>query len=109
MLVNKEILTGQLTASIHGTTNEIIDAAALIDSVSQQVGRLMFNQMPTGVEVCHAMQHGGPYPASTTPQTTSVGSQAITRFTRPICLQNMPQQILPPQLRDNANAPQVVV
>ncbi|NRA85163.1 MAG: aldehyde dehydrogenase (NADP(+)) [Gammaproteobacteria bacterium] len=109
MLAVSEILTGQLTASIHGTTNEIIDAAALIDSVSQQVGRLMFNQMPTGVEVCHAMQHGGPYPASTTPQTTSVGSQAITRFTRPICLQNMPQQILPPQLRDNANAPQVVV
>jgi len=102
-------LVGQLTASIFGTDDDLLNAIDLIDDVAQTVGRLMFNQLPTGVEVCHSMQHGGPYPASTAPQTTSVGSQAINRFMRPICLQNMPVAILPEELKDNANHPQVVI
>ncbi len=102
-------LHGQLTASIHGLEQEIIASSALIDNVSQHVGRLIFNQMPTGVEVCHSMQHGGPYPASTAPATTSVGSQAINRFTRPICLQNMPSSILPQSIAQNSNTPQIIV
>jgi len=102
-------LHGQLTASIYGQEQEIIANMELIDNVSQQVGRLIFNQMPTGVEVCHSMQHGGPYPASTAPATTSVGSQAITRFTRPICLQNMPHAALPAAVSNKSNTPQVVV
>lgn len=102
-------LTGQLTASIFGTDDELLDYIDLIDDVAQSVGRLMFNQLPTGVEVCHSMQHGGPYPASTAPQTTSVGSQAIHRFTRPICLQNMPATIQPDEIKDGAINPQVIV
>lgn len=102
-------LHGQLTASIHGLEQEIVTSTELIDNVSQHVGRLIFNQMPTGVEVCHSMQHGGPYPASTAPATTSVGSQAITRFTRPICLQNMPSSALPTPVMNNTNTPQVIV
>jgi alpha-ketoglutaric semialdehyde dehydrogenase len=102
-------LNGQLTASIFGTDNDLLSAMDLIDDVAQTVGRMMFNQLPTGVEVCHSMHHGGPYPASTAPQTTSVGSQAINRFMRPICLQNMPAAILPEELRDNANNPKVVI
>lgn len=102
-------LNGQLTASIFGTDDDLLSAMDLIDDVAQTVGRMMFNQLPTGVEVCHSMHHGGPYPASTAPQTTSVGSQAINRFMRPICLQNMPAAILPEELRDNASNPQVVI
>lgn len=102
-------LLGQLTASIHGLEQEIIANGELIDNVSQHVGRLIFNQMPTGVEVCHSMQHGGPYPASTAPATTSVGSQAINRFTRPICLQNMPTPVLPSAVAETSSNPQVIV
>ncbi|MEZ9200545.1 aldehyde dehydrogenase (NADP(+)), partial [Shewanella sp. 10N.286.54.B9] len=64
------------------------------------VGRLIFNQMPTGVEVCHSMNHGGPYPASTDSRTTSVGSQAKARFERPLCIQNMPTSLLPCRLKE---------
>ena len=102
-------LTGQLTASIHGSESDINSSDDLISDVMQHVGRLMFNQMPTGVEVCHSMQHGGPYPASTAPQTTSVGSLAMNRFTRPICLQNMPQSILPAELKDDADVLKIIV
>lgn len=102
-------LNGQLTASIHGTEQEIIARPQLIDSLSQRVGRLIFNQMPTGVEVCHSMQHGGPYPASTAPQTTSVGSQAILRFTRPLNLQNIPPALQPESTQTTSATPQVIV
>ncbi|MDX1283337.1 aldehyde dehydrogenase (NADP(+)) [Shewanella colwelliana] len=95
-----EQLEGQLTATIHGTTAELASAQTLIEAVSYSVGRLIFNQMPTGVEVCHSMNHGGPYPASTDGRSTSVGSAAITRFQRPICYQNMPAALLPQQLQD---------
>lgn len=102
-------LSGQLTASVFGTDDELLDYIDLVDDIAQSVGRLMFNQLPTGVEVCHSMQHGGPYPASTAPQTTSVGSQAIHRFTRPLCLQNMPVSIQPEEIKDGSSHPQVIV
>lgn len=99
-----EQMEGQLTASIHGLDNELAEQAQLIESVSCNVGRLIFNQMPTGVEVCHSMNHGGPYPASTDSRTTSVGTQAISRFERPLCIQNMPIALMPLKLReDQAN------
>src|SRR5262249_39389832 len=67
-----------------------------------KVGRIVFNGYPTGVEVCHAMIHGGPYPASTDSRTTSVGTQAIYRFARPLCYQDFPDRALPDELK-NAN------
>ncbi|GIU05067.1 2,5-dioxovalerate dehydrogenase [Shewanella sp. c952] len=99
-----EQMEGQLTASIHGLKPELAENTQLIESVSFNVGRLIFNQMPTGVEVCHSMNHGGPYPASTDSRTTSVGSQAKARFERPLCIQNMPMSLLPCRLKeDQAN------
>jgi alpha-ketoglutaric semialdehyde dehydrogenase len=93
-----EELEGQLTATIHGTDAELTQHSGLIEAVAFNVGRIIFNQMPTGVEVCHSMNHGGPYPASTDSRSTSVGSQAMKRFERPICYQNMPESILPSEL-----------
>ncbi len=97
-----EALEGQLTATIHGTASELREYQGLVDILQRKVGRLLFNGYPTGVEVGHAMQHGGPYPASTDARSTSVGSAAITRFARPICFQNFPDDTQPPALR-NAN------
>ena len=65
-----------------------------------KVGRIVFNSFPTGVEVSHAMVHGGPYPATSDGRSTSVGSQAIFRFCRPLCYQGFPQAALPDELRD---------
>ncbi|WP_395617792.1 aldehyde dehydrogenase (NADP(+)) [Aquirufa sp.] len=81
-----ESLDGQLTGTIHGTKTEISDE--LIDTLLQKVGRLLFNGFPTGVEVSGAMVHGGPFPATTDSRSTSVGTQAIYRFVRMVCLQN---------------------
>lgn len=94
-------LEGHLTATIHGTNNDLREFAELVDVLQQKVGRLIFNGFPTGVEVCPSMQHGGPYPATTDSRTTSVGTAAIERFVRPICWQNFPQEALPPELRDD--------
>ena len=94
-------LEGHLTATIHGTPDDLREFADLVDVLQQKVGRLIFNGFPTGVEVCASMQHGGPYPATTDARTTSVGTAAIERFVRPICLQNFPQGALPPELRDD--------
>ncbi len=96
-------LEGQLTATIHGLAAELSENQALIEAVAFNVGRIIFNQMPTGVEVCHSMNHGGPYPASTDSRTTSVGSQAMKRFERPICYQNMPESLLPDELKSNSS------
>jgi NADP-dependent aldehyde dehydrogenase len=93
-------LEGHLTATIHGTPQDLRDFRDLVEVLQQKVGRLIFNGFPTGVEVCPSMQHGGPYPATTDPRTTSVGTAAIERFVRPICLQNFPQDMLPPELQD---------
>lgn len=81
-----ESMDGQLTGTIHGTKSEISEE--LIDTLLQKVGRLLFNGFPTGVEVSGAMVHGGPFPATTDSRSTSVGTQAIYRFTRMVCLQN---------------------
>ena len=93
-------LEGHLTATIHGTVQELEDYQDLVELLETKVGRLVFNGFPTGVEVCAAMQHGGPYPATTDPRFTSVGPAAIKRFARPVCYQNFPQSALPPELRD---------
>ncbi|HUF10328.1 MAG TPA: aldehyde dehydrogenase (NADP(+)) [Rhodothermales bacterium] len=93
-------LRGHLTATIHGTDEDLADNVELIDVLEQKVGRLIFNGFPTGVEVGHAMQHGGPYPATTAPESTSVGTAAIRRFVRPICYQNFPSEMLPDELKD---------
>jgi alpha-ketoglutaric semialdehyde dehydrogenase len=93
-------LGGHLTATIHGTEDDLHDFAELIEILKNKVGRIIFNGYPTGVEVCHAMIHGGPYPASTDSRTTSVGSQAIYRFARPVCYQDFPSAALPGELQD---------
>jgi NADP-dependent aldehyde dehydrogenase len=95
-----ERLEGQLTASIHGTEEDLLRHQRLIRILERKAGRLVFNGFPTGVEVSHAMQHGGPYPATTDSRTTSVGSAAITRFARPVAYQDFPAAALPPELQD---------
>ena len=92
-------LHGHLTATIHGTEDDLRDAAELVRVLETKVGRLLFNGYPTGVEVCHAMVHGGPFPATSDSRTTSVGTRAITRFARPVCYQDFPDATLPEELR----------
>ncbi len=92
-------LQGQLTASIHFDDGEDALVSALAAALEEVAGRLVFNGYPTGVEVCAAMQHGGPYPATTDARTTSVGDSAIERFTRPVCYQDAPAFVLPDELR----------
>jgi alpha-ketoglutaric semialdehyde dehydrogenase len=93
-------LSGHLTAAIHGTPDDLREFAELVEILKHKVGRIVFNGYPTGVEVCHAMIHGGPYPASTNSSTTSVGTQAIYRFARPVCYQDFPNAALPDELQD---------
>ncbi|HQU81616.1 MAG TPA: aldehyde dehydrogenase (NADP(+)) [Pyrinomonadaceae bacterium] len=95
-------LKGHLTASIFADGNDFVEYRELFDILEQKVGRLIINEFPTGVEVCHAMVHGGPFPATTDRRTTSVGTRAITRFTSPVCYQNFPDSLLPDELK-NAN------
>ncbi len=101
MLQLAEALEGHLTATIHGSEADLAEYADLIHILERKVGRIIFNGYPTGVEVCHAMVHGGPFPATTAPQTTSVGTMAIKRFARPVCYQDFPQEALPLALQDN--------
>jgi NADP-dependent aldehyde dehydrogenase len=100
MLAIAQGLEGHLTATIHGTAQDLAEYSALITILENKVGRLIFNGFPTGVEVCASMQHGGPYPATTDSRTTSVGTAAILRFARPIAYQNFPQAALPIELQD---------
>lgn len=93
-------LHGHLTATVHGTENDLLSHRELLDSLSRKVGRLLINGFPTGVEVCRSMVHGGPYPATSDARMTSVGGGAITRFTRPLCFQNYPQFLLPEELKN---------
>lgn len=93
-------LQGQLTATIHAAAGEMAGYDELIDRLTQRVGRVLVNGFPTGVEVCHSMVHGGPFPASTDVRFTSVGPAAINRFLRPVCLQNYPNELLPEPLQD---------
>jgi NADP-dependent aldehyde dehydrogenase len=96
-----QALHGHLTATIHGTPEDLAEYSDLIALLEQKVGRLIINGYPTGVEVGYAMVHGGPFPATTDSRTTSVGTAAITRFTRPVCYQNFPPTHLPDELKDN--------
>jgi alpha-ketoglutaric semialdehyde dehydrogenase len=95
-------LTGHLTATLIGDPEDLAANAELIRLLEQKAGRLIFNGYPTGVEVCHSMVHGGPYPATSDSRFTSVGSMAIFRFARPVCYQGFPDSALPPELQ-NAN------
>lgn len=95
-----ETLHGNLTATVHADDSELDEAAAIYTILREKVGRLIWNGFPTGVEVVYAMQHGGPYPATTAPATTSVGMTAIKRFMRPVAFQNMPDALLPDALKD---------
>ena len=92
-------LHGNLTASVQATDDELELAAILFDQLKEKAGRLILNGFPTGVEVVHAMQHGGPYPATTAPASTSVGMTAIKRFLRPVAYQGLPDHLLPPALQ----------
>ena len=91
---------GHLTATIHGTEEDLRNFGDLIAILENKAGRLLINGFPTGVEVSHAMVHGGPYPSTSDGRSTSVGSQAIYRFTRLICYQNFPDAALPAELRN---------
>jgi NADP-dependent aldehyde dehydrogenase len=93
-------LEGQLTAAVHGSVADLAESTDLIDILERKAGRLIVNGFPTGVEVCHAMVHGGPFPATSDSRTTSVGSQAIFRFARPVCYQDFPQACLPEELKN---------
>jgi len=93
-------LHGHLTATIQGTEEDLARAHELVRVLETKVGRVVFNGFPTGVEVSHAMVHGGPFPATSDGRSTSVGTQAIFRFVRPVCYQDFPDAALPPELQD---------
>lgn len=93
-------LSGHLTATVFGTEEDLEEYRELFDILELKAGRLLINGFPTGVEVCSAMVHGGPYPATTDSRSTSVGTAAISRFTRPVCYQNFPEYLLPVELRN---------
>jgi len=94
-----KMLNGQLTATLMATPDELEKASELVEILSQKAGRVIFNGVPTGVEVCHAMHHGGPFPTTTNSLCTSVGTDAIRRFGRPVSFQNMPDKLLPRELK----------
>jgi NADP-dependent aldehyde dehydrogenase len=92
-------LEGQLTITLHIGTSDEASVAELLPLLETKAGRLLANGWPTGVEVTHAMVHGGPFPATSDGRSTSVGTLAIDRFLRPVCYQDMPDSLLPPELR----------
>ena len=93
-------LEGQLTSTLMATEKDILGNDKLIEAVKNICGRFILNGVPTGVEVCLSMQHGGPYPATTDSRFTSVGADGIKRFTRPIAFQNWPDNLLPDELKN---------
>lgn len=96
-----ESLEGQLTATVHASTEDHRQAAELLPILEQCAGRILFDGWPTGVEVGHAMVHGGPFPATSDPRSTSVGTLAIERFLRPVAYQNVPSSLLPDSIADD--------
>ncbi|WP_312511931.1 aldehyde dehydrogenase (NADP(+)) [Massilia sp.] len=100
LLQAAEQLHGQLTVTVHATEQDHATAAALLPILERKAGRVLFNGFPTGVEVSHAMVHGGPFPATSDSRSTSVGASAIDRFLRPVCYQNIPGSLLPQELQD---------
>ena len=99
---------GQLTATLHLDEGDHANAARLLPILERKAGRILANGWPTGVEVAHAMVHGGPFPATSDGRSTSVGSLAIDRFLRPVCYQDLPAALLPAVLRDGAEGPRLV-
>lgn len=94
-------LEGQLTATVHAERgSDGAQARALLSLLELKAGRVLVNGFPTGVEVCNAMVHGGPFPSTSDSRSTSVGATAINRFLRPVCYQNLPEEWLPESLRD---------
>jgi NADP-dependent aldehyde dehydrogenase len=100
LLAAAQVFEGQLTATIHSSGQEPV-TSALLDVLSERVGRVVWNGWPTGVSVTYAQHHGGPYPATTSVQTTSVGTAAIDRFLRPVTYQGAPDDVLPPALKEH--------
>lgn len=98
------VLKGQLTGTIMGSVENSKKYNSIFTTLHQKVGRLIFNEVPTGVEVCSSMHHGGPYPATTDSRFTAVGTDAIKRFARPLVYQNFPEELLPEILRDENRA-----
>ncbi|MFY0686656.1 MAG: aldehyde dehydrogenase (NADP(+)) [Cyclobacteriaceae bacterium] len=94
-------LEGQLTATFMCSDDEIGEYDHLVTIAEQKVGRVIFNGVPTGVEVCHSMVHGGPFPSTSDAKFTSVGADAIKRFARPVCYQDAPSNILPMELQND--------
>jgi NADP-dependent aldehyde dehydrogenase len=94
--------TGTLASGIHGVENDSTIPTGLLSLLEQISGRIVWNQWPTGLAVTWAMQHGGPYPASTNSLFTSVGAKALLRFRRPVTYQNFPQELLAAELRDGS-------
>ena len=95
-----QALEGQLTVTIHATPAESESANQLKQVLENKAGRIVFNGFPTGVEVCHAMVHGGPFPATSDGRSTSVGTRAVFRFVRPVCYQDAPAVALPDELKN---------
>ncbi|MBW8078623.1 MAG: aldehyde dehydrogenase family protein [Gallionella sp.] len=95
-----ERMEGQLTATVHMEAVDVEAVGELLPVLERKAGRIVFNGFPTGVDVGHAMVHGGPFPATSDPRFTSVGTLAIRRFLRPVCYQDTPQELLPLELQD---------
>lgn len=95
-------VSGQLTTTVMGTDDDFAGHKALLQLLPSIAGRVLFNGVPTGVEVCHSMVHGGPFPATTDSRFTAVGTNAVKRWVRPVCYQNCPDSLLPQALQ-NAN------
>lgn len=100
MLRLAQSLEGQLTATIQADEPDHGQAGELLDVLELKAGRILFNGWPTGVEVGHAMVHGGPFPSTSDSRTTSVGARAIERFLRPVCYQDAPKSLLPSAIAD---------
>ncbi|MFY9919319.1 MAG: aldehyde dehydrogenase (NADP(+)) [Mycobacterium sp.] len=95
-----ENIEGQLTATVHADESDYDDVRQLLPRLELKAGRIVFGGWPTGVEVCHAMVHGGPSPATSDSRTTSVGARAIERYLRPVCYQDVPKSLLPSAIAD---------
>lgn len=100
MLAVAQLLEGQLTATLMATENDMLQNDELVEAVKNICGRFILNSVPTGVEVCLSMQHGGPFPATTDSRFTSVGADGIKRFARPIAFQNWNNSLLPDELKN---------
>lgn len=101
MLLVAQQMEGQLTSTLMATANDIRNNEAIVDAVQATCGRFILNSVPTGVEVCLSMHHGGPFPSTTDARYTSVGADGIKRFARPVCYQNWSNDLLPDELKND--------